>query len=46
MNCKYRCQGCGHKFEREKPGPVECPECKHPYIDWLNYKEVLRELRA
>lgn len=41
MTCKYRCQKCGYRFEKEKPGPVECPKCSHLYIDWLNFKEVL-----
>jgi len=44
MSCKYRCQKCGHRFEIEKPGPVNCPKCGHLYIDWLNFKEVLRKL--
>lgn len=38
MNCKYTCLKCGHYFERESPGPVKCPKCGHPYVDWINYR--------
>ena len=44
MVCKYKCMKCGYYFEKEKPGPTECPNCGHLYVDWLNYVEVLREL--
>ena len=44
----YVCQRCGLRFEREKPGPTECPACEHLYVDWVNYEvfaKVLREMR-
>lgn len=45
MKCKYRCQQCGYEFEEEKPGPVICKKCGHLYIDWLNFKEVIKSLK-
>jgi len=47
--CKYRCgtsdfPGCGHCFERKKPGPIVCTKCGHKYVDWINYKEVFTYL--
>jgi len=45
MNCQYRCQQCKHEFETEKPGPVTCSKCGHLYIDWLNFKEVIKSLK-
>ena len=44
MNCKFKCRKCQHEFENEKPGPTQCPKCSHLYVDWLNWKEVLRKL--
>lgn len=44
MKCQYRCQSCGHKFDRDNPGPVECPKCQHFYIDWLNSAEYAKPL--
>ncbi len=41
---KYKCQKCGFCFELPNPQPVDCPECKHHYVDWLNYEEVLKYL--
>jgi DNA-directed RNA polymerase subunit RPC12/RpoP len=43
IKCKYRCQRCGHDFERRLPGAVNegCPRCHHQYVDWLNSSEVL-----
>ena len=41
MPCKYRCQKCRYEFERGNPGSVVCEKCKHTYVDWLNFKEVL-----
>lgn len=38
MLAKYECFKCKHTWE-EKPKPVVCPECKHLYVHWLNYKE-------
>ena len=45
MNCKYRCQQCKYEFEEEKPGQVTCPKCGHLYIDWLNFKAVIKSLK-
>ena len=39
MEAHLRCQKCGHEW-REKPGPTQCPECGHLYIDWLNFEEM------
>ena len=43
---KYVCQKCKKKFQREKPGPTECPFCNHIYVDWVNYKEWDKEYRS
>lgn len=43
MKAEYRCLGCGHEW-RDKPGPVGCPKCRHPYVKWLNY-EAMKEAR-
>jgi len=45
MVCKYVCRNCWYEFEREKPGPTECPKCKELYVDWINYEEVLQEIK-
>lgn len=39
--CKYQCRKCRVLFERDKPGPVICPECGNLYVDWLNFEKVL-----
>lgn len=36
---KYKCLGCGILF-LDKPGYVNCLDCPHPYIKWLNYEEM------
>ena len=42
---KYKCQRCLVYFERNRPGPVTCPNCGYNYIDWLNHIEVLKALK-
>jgi len=42
--CKYRCQNCGYEFSKENPGQVICEKCGYYYIDWLNFKEVLKSI--
>jgi Zn finger protein HypA/HybF involved in hydrogenase expression len=37
---KFKCWKCGHKFEA-KPGPIECPECKHNYLTWINFDRMV-----
>ena len=44
INCKFKCMRCGYYFENERPGPTQCPKCNNLYVEWLNWKEVLREL--
>jgi len=39
MTALYRC--LSHEWEG-KPGPVECPECGHLYVKWINYEEWRR----
>ena len=38
------CLSCGQEWE-DKPGPTECPKCKHLYVKWLNYKEMEKTLK-
>ena len=42
--CKLRCMKCDYYWEEERPGQTQCPMCGYLYVDWLNYKEVLRAL--
>lgn len=35
---------CGYEFSKENPGQVTCEKCGHFYIDWLNFKEVIKSL--
>lgn len=44
FTCMYKCMKCDHYFEKEKPGPTECPNCGHLYVEWLNYKEVKKDV--
>lgn len=44
MDCEYKCQRCNCKFITKQPGPVTCPQCNYLYIDWLNYKQVLKDI--
>ena len=43
---KYRCRKCLYEFEKDEPGPTECPNCGHYYVDWLNSNEVLSICRV
>lgn len=42
MICKYQCQKCHYSFTFNHSGPVECPMCRNLYIDWINFKEILK----
>ena len=41
----YRCFKCKQFFERERPGPTECPWCGHIYVEWINSEDVLTQYR-
>lgn len=43
--CEYECQQCHYKFQREKPGPVNCEACGYHYVNWTNAIEVLNYLQ-
>lgn len=48
MYCKYKCQKCDRKWKVNKPGPhhcSECPFCGNVYFDWLNFEEVIKDLK-
>jgi len=47
----HQCKKCFFKFSGD-PGPVQnkgtpnerataCPKCRHEYLDWLNWEEVV-----
>ena len=39
---KYKCMGCGYKWEG-KPGPVICPKCGFfENIKWFNYRRFMK----
>jgi len=42
---KYKCMRCGFQFELDLPVPTTCPKCNNMYVDWENYKEVLKQIR-
>ncbi len=37
---QYICLECNYEFERELPGPTQCPRCGHLYVKWLNYEQM------
>jgi DNA-directed RNA polymerase subunit RPC12/RpoP len=39
---KYQCQKCKFEFEKEMPGPVDCPACHYNYLTWENSDDVLK----
>lgn len=47
MECRYKCMKCGFEFIMPFPEPITCqnPMCKSLYVEWLNYKEVIAELK-
>lgn len=38
MIAKFRCNSCGHYFERTMPMSVSCDACGHAYCRWLNWE--------
>jgi len=40
---KFKCLKCGYLYE-DKPGPTQCPKCRHLWVKWLNYEEMRTKL--
>ncbi len=38
MKAKFKCLKCKYVY-KTKPGPTECPKCRHIWIEWVNYEE-------
>ncbi len=42
LDCRFKCLKCGHRWW-DKPGPTQCPRCKHIWVKWVNYDQWRKE---